>query len=99
MLAKVEGRVFQGKKLVREFGPICQGIWSPKTGNFVRLMLDRIPLLEMLGSAARSTFCTKKASRGPNPLPTAYIYIYIYICTSSLSAGDEFLTCGATVCV
>ena len=72
------------KNQVREFGPTSQGIWSPKTLNLVPLFLGRIPLLEMLGSAARSIFLTKKGPPGDQIpcLQHIYIYIYIYISVS-----------------
>ena len=78
MLTKVEGWVLKRKKYVREFGPTSQGIWSPKTLNLVRLLLGRIPLLKMLGSAARSIFLAKKGPPG-DQIPCLQ-HIYIYIC-------------------
>ena len=65
------------KKYIREFGPTSQGIWSPKTLNLVRLMLDRIPLLKMLGSAARSIFLQKKNPPGDQIPCLQHIYIYM----------------------
>ena len=82
MLTKVEGWVLKRKKYVREFGPTSQGIWSPKTLNLVRLLLGRIPLLKVLGSAARSIFLAKKGPPG-DQIPQ-HIYIYISLCNPSL---------------
>ena len=78
-------------------GPTSQGIWSPKTLNLVPLFLGRIPLLEMLGSAARSIFLTKKGPPGDQIPCLQHIYIYIYpsvslTCFFSLSLYLSFFS-------
>ena len=67
------------KKQRGEFGPRPWRIWSPKPGKFAGVLLDRILLLKMLGSAAGSTFLKKWSKWDQIPF-LQHIYIYTHIC-------------------